>query len=65
VAALRRVMVELRPPALDEWGLVAALGDHAATFRQQTGIDCTVEAELPVWLAGPKRRCCTGSSRRP
>jgi signal transduction histidine kinase len=52
VAALRRVMVELRPPALDEWGLVAALGDHAATFRQQTGIACTVEAELPVRLAG-------------
>ena len=52
VAALRRVMVELRPPALDEWGLVAALGDHAATFRQQTGIACTVEAELPVRLPG-------------
>jgi signal transduction histidine kinase len=51
VAALRRVMVELRPPALDEWGLVAALGDHAATFHQQTGIACTVEAELPARLA--------------
>lgn len=40
VAALRRVMVELRPPALDEWGLAAALGDHAASFQQQTGIAC-------------------------
>lgn len=51
VAARRRVMVELRPPALDEWGLAAALGDHAASFQQQTGIACTLQADLPVRLA--------------
>jgi two-component system NarL family sensor kinase len=52
VAALRRVMVELRPPALDEWGLVAALSALVATFQQQTGIACTHQTDLPVRLAG-------------
>jgi signal transduction histidine kinase len=51
VSALRRVMVELRPPALDEWGLAAALGDYAKTFEQQTGIACSVQASLPERLA--------------
>jgi signal transduction histidine kinase len=54
VAALRRVMVELRPPALDEWGLAAALGDYAAEFQQRTGITCTVTASLPTRLAKPQ-----------
>jgi hypothetical protein len=53
VAALRRVMMELRPPALDEWGLSAALTDYAATFQQQAGITCTIEASLPERLARP------------
>jgi signal transduction histidine kinase len=51
VAALRQVMVQLRPPALDEWGLAAALGDYAKAFEQQTGIACTVTASLPGRLA--------------
>ena len=50
VTALRRVMVELRPPALDEWGLSAALGDYAAELQQRTGITCTVTASLPTRL---------------
>jgi two-component system NarL family sensor kinase len=50
VAALRRVMTELRPPALDEWGLAAALADYGAQFQQRTGITCTVETSLPVRL---------------
>ncbi|HEX6678258.1 MAG TPA: sensor histidine kinase [Actinomycetes bacterium] len=50
VVALRRVMAGLRPPALDEWGLPAALADYASEFRKRTGIACTVEASLPVRL---------------
>jgi len=50
VAALRRVMTELRPPALDEWGLAAALADYGAQFQQRTGITCKVETSLPVRL---------------
>jgi signal transduction histidine kinase len=44
-------MVELRPPALDEWGLAAALSDYARAFQQQTGISCSVQASLPGRLA--------------
>jgi signal transduction histidine kinase len=51
VAALRRVMVELRPPALDEWGLAAALSDYAKTFEEQTGVACSVHIDLPGRLA--------------
>jgi signal transduction histidine kinase len=50
VGTLRRVMTDLRPPALDEWGLAAALADHAALFQQRTGITCAVETSLPVRL---------------
>jgi signal transduction histidine kinase len=52
VAALRRVMTELRPPALDESGLPAALADYATEFQQRTGIACAVDIALPVRLAG-------------
>jgi signal transduction histidine kinase len=50
VAALRQVMMELRPPALDEWGLAAALTDYATAFQRQAGVACTVKADLPVRL---------------
>ena len=50
VAALRQVMMELRPPALDEWGLPAALTDYATAFQRQAGVACTVKADLPVRL---------------
>jgi two-component system, NarL family, sensor histidine kinase DegS len=51
VTALRRVMVELRPPALDEWGLSAALSDYAKTFQEQTGITCSIHIDLLGRLA--------------
>jgi signal transduction histidine kinase len=51
VAALRQVMVQLRPPALDEWGLSAALTDYVRAFEQQTGITCSMEVSLPGRLA--------------
>ena len=50
VAALRQLMMELRPPALDEWGLPAALTDYATAFQRQAGVACTVKADLPVRL---------------
>jgi signal transduction histidine kinase len=51
VASLRQVMATLRPPALDEWGLSAALTDYARTFQQQTGLTCSVQVSLPERLA--------------
>jgi signal transduction histidine kinase len=40
VDELRRLMSELRPPALDEGGLAGATRDYAAAFAQQSGVDC-------------------------
>jgi two-component system sensor histidine kinase UhpB len=44
VMSLRRVMVELRAPVLDEWGIREALYAFAADFQQRTGIACAVSA---------------------
>jgi signal transduction histidine kinase len=44
VGSLRRMMSELRPPALDTRGLRAAVGDYATQFGARNGIGISVEA---------------------
>ena len=44
--ALRRLMVELRPPILDEGGLSAALSDAAAKVLADTPIEWSVRCEI-------------------
>ncbi len=46
VQGLRTMMSELRPPALDEGGLVSALTDYGAAFARRTSIECVVEATI-------------------
>ena len=43
---VRRLAVELRPKALDDFGLVAALERLAQTFSEATGIEVQLEATL-------------------
>ena len=43
---VRRLAVELRPKALDDFGLVPALQRLAETFAEQTNVDVHVEAAL-------------------
>jgi signal transduction histidine kinase len=43
---VRRLAVELRPKALDDFGLVSALERLVETFREQTGIDVDLEPRL-------------------
>src|SRR5215204_3114865 len=43
---VRRLAVELRPKALDDFGLVAALERLAETFGEQTSVDVHVETML-------------------
>src|SRR5262249_26930333 len=43
---VRRLAVELRPKALDDFGLVPALERLAQTFTEQIGIEADVEASL-------------------
>lgn len=47
VQSLRRIMATLRPPVLEERGLVSALCDYVEMVRQQAGISCTLAAKLP------------------
>jgi signal transduction histidine kinase len=47
---LRRMMTALRPPALDEVGLEAALRDFVAQTARRTGAPCRFEAHLPARL---------------
>jgi PAS domain S-box-containing protein len=46
IARLRRLMFELRPPALDELGLVAALVDQASRMAQDGGLVVKLEGAL-------------------
>jgi signal transduction histidine kinase len=43
---VRRLAVELRPKALDDFGLVPALERLAETFAEQTNVDVHIEAAL-------------------
>jgi signal transduction histidine kinase len=50
IKALRRIMATMRPPVLEERGLVSALCDYVEMVRQQAGIACTLAADLPERL---------------
>ena len=45
VAAMRGVMGELRPQALDDYGLLAALRSHVAAFTARTGIHVVLSGD--------------------
>lgn len=49
VADIRRIVYELRPPALDDLGLVGALRAHLAQYNAVNGLQITLDApnELP------------------
>ena len=48
IADIRRVVYELRPPALDELGLIGALREQAARLGDGSGVIVTVEAPEDV-----------------
>jgi signal transduction histidine kinase len=54
VAAARTLLFELRPPALDELGLTAAVGQQLEHLEEETGatvkLDSDVRGHLPVHL---------------
>lgn len=51
---VRRLAVELRPKALDDFGLVAALERLADNFTEQTGIAVAFESLLPAARLSPE-----------
>lgn len=48
VLSTRRIVNDLRPPMLEDLGLMPALEMLAAQFSQQTGVACTIDAPDPV-----------------
>jgi len=50
IADIRRLVYELRPPALDELGLVGAIRERAAQYavHQANGLQVTIEAPEPL-----------------
>jgi signal transduction histidine kinase len=52
VQGLRQLMVSLRPPALDEVGLEAALRDQLGAFARRSGVDCSLRVALDGRLDG-------------
>jgi len=47
VAHVRDVMAELRPPVLDDYGLLAALRHHVTEFSRRTGVAVNVSGVEP------------------
>lgn len=44
IADIRRLVYDLRPPALDEFGLVGALREHAGAYDRSNGLAVLVDA---------------------
>lgn len=44
IADIRQLVYALRPPALDELGLVSAIREHAASYNQAEGLKVFIEA---------------------
>jgi len=53
VKALRQLMIELRPPVLDELGLPAALSDCAEEFERRSGAPCSFRSTARIRLPRP------------
>jgi len=51
---VRRLAVELRPKALDDFGLVPALERLVETFSERTGIEVHLESQLPKERLSPE-----------
>lgn len=54
IRSVRRLAVDLRPRALDDFGLVPAVERLAATFSDQTGIDVAVVADADAERLPPE-----------
>jgi two-component system NarL family sensor kinase len=54
VTDIRRLVYDLRPPALDELGLVSALREHAAHFQAPTTQQPSAASELRVRVEAPE-----------
>ncbi|HEV2722341.1 MAG TPA: PAS domain-containing sensor histidine kinase, partial [Thermoanaerobaculia bacterium] len=54
IESVRRIAADLRPAVLDELGLVAAVENETALFRQRTGIDVELSIRPPSLRLDPE-----------
>jgi signal transduction histidine kinase len=47
IVSVQRIAAELRPPALDDFGLAAAVEAYARAFQERTGIKCRTDLKTP------------------
>jgi len=55
INTVRRISSDLRPPFLDDLGLIAAIEWQLQQFQTRTGIDCDFETTLEKWDLDPDR----------
>ncbi len=55
IVAVQRIVTELRPPVLDDLGLVAAIEWQAQDFQRRTGITCSCTASQEDIQVEPER----------
>jgi signal transduction histidine kinase len=48
VAEIRRLVYALRPPVLDEFGLISAIREHVAQYSGPNGMTVTIDATEPL-----------------
>jgi len=48
LADIRRLVYALRPPVLDEFGLVSAIREHIAPYHGPNGLEITIHADEPL-----------------
>ncbi len=62
IVSTRRIVNDLRPPMLEDLGLVPALEAMASQFNQQTGIACSIDAREEdisnEWVEAPSVAIC-------
>ena len=46
ISTVKRISASLRPPMLDQFGLLAAIEWHVEEFQEHTGIACTVSSHM-------------------
>lgn len=53
IAAVQRIASEIRPAALDDFGLVAAIESEVRVFERRTGIECELSSDDDNLSLGP------------
>src|SRR5206468_2455288 len=54
ISSVQRISAELRPAALDDFGLIAAIESDVHTFEERTGVECDLSLPEDAVPLGPE-----------